>query len=73
MPTRLLTASGIAVRQERAKQLDFRRHEIGEGAHSRSVLHVAVHEKIVGHNQPDIVDDANKVTLIIALKMRHRR
>jgi hypothetical protein len=37
------------------------------------VLHVAVHEQVVRNDQPDIVDDTNKVALIIALEVRHRR
>jgi hypothetical protein len=32
-----------------------------------------MHEQEIGHHQPDIVNDTNKVTLIVALKVRHRR
>ena len=67
------SASEIPGRQKRAKGLDFRRHEIGEGPHSGGVLHVAVHEQVVGHYQSDIIDDTNKLTLVFPLKVRHRR
>ena len=59
-----LCISDIAARQERAKRLDLRRHEIGEGPHSGVVLHVAVHEQVIGDYQSDIVYDTNKVTTI---------
>ena len=41
----LISSSGeIAIRQERAKRFDFRRHEIGESPYSGRVLHIPVHE-----------------------------
>jgi hypothetical protein len=36
------------------------------------VLHVAVHEQVAGQYQSDIVDDTNKLTLTIPLKVRQR-
>ena len=65
------SVSEIALRQKRAKRFDFRRYEIGEGPHSGSVLHVAVHEQVVGQCEPYIIDDAHNLTLAIPLPMRH--
>src|SRR5678816_1085683 len=53
-----------ATRQKRAKGLDLRRHKIGEGPHSGGVLHVTVHEQVVGHQHAYTIDDANKLSLI---------
>jgi hypothetical protein len=39
-------ASETVLRKKRAKRLDFRSHEVGEGPHSGSVLHVAVREQV---------------------------
>src|SRR5262245_8969715 len=66
-------ASEFGARQKRAKRLYFRRYELGEGPHSGCLLHVAVHEQIEGQYQSDIVDDPNKLTLVIPLKMGQRR
>ena len=50
-----------AIRQKRAKGLDFRRHEIGEGANAGCVLHVAVHEQVAGQHYSDVIDEPDKV------------
>src|SRR5262245_20586386 len=62
----------ISVRQECAKRLDFRRYEIGECPNSGSVLHIAVHEEVIGNNQPDIVYHPHKLTAV-TLPMWHCR
>jgi hypothetical protein len=36
-------------------------------------LHIAVHNKVEGHHQSDIVDDTNKLNLIVPLKVGQRR
>jgi hypothetical protein len=55
-----------------AKRLDFRPHEICECSHPRGLLHVAMHEQVVGGRQVDIVDNTHEVRLVITLKGEQR-